>query len=136
VNGAGGVEGLLRAAGGEPGKQDGGQAAVDRLRTAHPSAIMIHTSAHASWLNQAEIFFSIIQKEMVSPNGFAGLDELSRTLLAFVDRYRHTARPFNRKFTASDLNDLLRRISEHETIRPAASQPATAASLHIIDDTV
>ena len=51
---------------------------------------------------------------MVSPNDFAGLDELSRTLLTFVDRYNQTARPFNWKFTASDLTDLLRRISEHE----------------------
>ena len=37
---------------------------------------------------------------------------LSETLLAFVDRYNQTARPFNWKFTASDLTDLLRRISE------------------------
>jgi transposase len=96
------------------GSDHRGQAAIDRLRTAHPNAIMIHTPVHASWLNQIEIFFSIIQKKVVSPNDFAGLDELSRTLLAFVDRYNRTAKPFNWKFTAADLTDLLHRISEHE----------------------
>ena len=102
------------------GSDHRGQAAIDRLAKAHPNAIMIHTPVHASWLNQIEIFFSIIQKKVVSPNDFAGLDELSRTLLAFVDRYNQTARPFNWKFTASDLTDLLRRISEHE--QPASEQ--------------
>ena len=96
------------------GSDHRGRAAIGRLRKAHPNAIMIHTPVHASWLNQIEIFFSIIQKKAVSPNDFADLDELSRTLLAFVDRYNQTARPFNWKFTATDLTDLLHRISEHE----------------------
>jgi hypothetical protein len=87
--------------------------AADRLRKAHPNAIMIHTPVHASWLNQAEIF-SIIQKRSSRPTTFASLDELSRTLLAFVNRYNATARPFNWKFTAADLADLFDRISARE----------------------
>ncbi|MGH3306008.1 MAG: hypothetical protein ACRDOK_30990, partial [Streptosporangiaceae bacterium] len=67
-----------------------------------------------SWLNQVEIFFSIIQKKVVSPNDFHSLEKLSETLLAFVQRYDQTAKPFNWKFTAADLKDLLRRISEHD----------------------
>ena len=55
------------------GSDHRGQAAIDRLARAHPNAIMIHTPVHASWLNQIEIFFSIIQKKVVSPNDFAGL---------------------------------------------------------------
>jgi hypothetical protein len=31
-----------------------------------------------------------------------------------VDRYNPTAKPFNWKYTAADLTDLLHRISEHE----------------------
>ena len=96
------------------GSDHRGQAAIDRLRRAHPNCIMIHTPVHAYWLNQSEIFFSILQRKVVTPNDFASLDELSRTLLAFVDRYNQTARPFNWKFTADDLSDLLRRLSEHE----------------------
>src|ERR1035441_3591529 len=91
-----------------------GKAAIERLRKAHPNAIMIHTPVHASWLNQVEIFFSVIQKKVVSPNDFPSLEKLSGTLLAFVDRYNQTARPFSWKYTADDLKDLLRRISEHE----------------------
>ncbi len=96
------------------GSDHRGKAAIDRLRKAHPNAIMIHTPVHASWLNQIEIFFSIIQKKVVSPNDFASTQQLSETLLAFADRYNQTATPFNWKFTAADLTDLLRRMSEHE----------------------
>jgi transposase len=108
------------------GSDHRGQAAISRLRAAHPNCIMIHTPVHASWLNQVEIFFSIIQKKVVSPNDFAGLDELSRTLLAFVDRYNQTARQFNWKFTASDLTGLLRRIGEHKQPAQPAALPQAA----------
>ena len=103
------------------GSDHRGQAAVSRLHDAWPNAIMIHTPVHASWLNQAEIFFSITQKKAISPNDFASLDELARTLLAFADRYNQTARPFNWKFTAADMARLLDRISarEHAARNPA-----------------
>ena len=103
------------------GSDHRGQAAACRLHDAWPNAIMIHTPVHASWLNQAEIFFSITQKKAISPNDFASLDELARTLLAFADRYNQTARPFNWKFTAADLARLLDRISarEHADRNPA-----------------
>lgn len=96
------------------GSDHRGKAAADRLRRAHPNAVMIHTPVHASWLNQVEIFFSVIQKKVVSPNNFPSLEKLSETLLAFVDRYNRTAEPFSWKYTADDLKDLLRRISEHK----------------------
>jgi transposase len=110
------------------GSDHRGQAAASRLAAAHPNAIMIHTPVHASWLNQIEIFFSIIQKKVVSPNDFASLDQLSETLLAFVDRYNRTAKPFNWKFTAADLADLLRRIGEHEQVTPAHQTGLTTAA--------
>jgi transposase len=110
------------------GSDHRGQAAVKRLAAAHPNAIMIHTPVHASWLNQIEIFFSIIQKKVVSPNDFASLDQLSETLLAFVDRYNQTAKPFNWKFTAADLADLLRRIGEHEQVTPTHQTGLTTAA--------
>jgi hypothetical protein len=100
------------------GSDHRGQAAIDRLARAHPNAIMIHTPVHASWLNQIEIFFSVIQKKVVTPNDFASLEELSATLLAFTGRYNQTARPFSWKFTAADLHDLMDRISRHEQQAP------------------
>jgi len=97
------------------GSDHRGQAAIDRLRKTHPNAVMIHTPVHASRLNQVpEIFFSIIQRKVISPNDFASLEQLSGTLLAFVNHYNRIAKPFNWKFTAADLTDLLHCISEHE----------------------
>jgi hypothetical protein len=96
------------------GSDHRGQAAATRIRDAHPNAVMIHTPVHASWLNQIEVVFSVIQKKVLTPNDFPGLGTLSHALLAFVNRYNRTARPFNWKYTASDLRELLSRISEHE----------------------
>jgi transposase len=96
------------------GSDHRGRKAAGRLRRAHPNAIMIHTPVHASWLNQIEIFFSVIQKKVISPNDFPSLEKLSETLLAFTDRYNQTAEPFSWKYTADDLRDLLHRIREHE----------------------
>src|ERR1700689_5946413 len=104
------------------GSDPRGEAAAGRLRNAYPNAIRIHTPVHASWLNQVEIVFSVIQKKVLTPNDFPGLGTLSHALHAFVHRYNRTARPFNWKFTADDLTALLRRISKHE--HPPASQPA------------
>jgi transposase len=100
------------------GSDHRGQAAVRRLHDAWPNAIMIHTPVRASWLNQAEIVFSITQKKAISPDDFASLEELASTLLAFVDRYNQSARPFNWKFTAADLARLLDRISVREDAAP------------------
>ena len=104
------------------GSDHRGQPAADRLRNAYPNAIMIHTPVHASWLNQVEIVFSVIQKKVLTPGDFPGLGTLSYALLAFMNRYNRTARPFNWKFTAGDLTALLRRISQRE--QPPASQQA------------
>ncbi len=75
-----------------------------------------------------EIFFSVIQKKVVTPNDFASLGQLSATLLGFVDRYNQTARPFSWKFTASDLHDLMDRISRHEQQDDPQNQPLPEAA--------
>jgi len=106
------------------GSDHRGQTAIKRLKDKYPSCIMIHTPVHASWLNQIEIFFSIIQKKVISPNNFANLTELASTLLAFVQRYNKTAKPFNWKFTSADLTRMLKRI-EIETPAPAAEPTTT-----------
>jgi transposase len=97
------------------GSDHRGKKAARRLRDAYPNAIMTHTPVHASWLNQAEIVFAIVQKKILSPNDFTSTAQLAAALLAFIDRYNQTAQPFNWKFTAADLAGLLQRISaRHE----------------------
>ena len=110
------------------GSDHRGKAATRRLAQAHPNAIMIHTPLHASWLNQIEIFFSVIQKKVVTPNDFGSLGGLSATLLGFVDRYNQTARPFSWKFTASDLHHLMDRISRHEQQDNPQDEPLPQAA--------
>ena len=89
------------------GSSHRGQAAIDRLAARYPNAVMVHTPVHASWLNQVEIFFSIVQRKVVSPNDFTDLDQVQYRLTAFEQRYNATARPFKWKFTPADLEDLL-----------------------------
>jgi transposase len=99
------------------GSSHRGQAAIDRMAKAWPTARMVHTPVHASWLNQCEIYFSVVQRKVVTPNDFYDLTDVENRLLAFQDLYSAAARPFNWKYTTNDLNDLLARIAAHE--RPA-----------------
>jgi transposase len=96
------------------GSSHRGKAACDRLAARFPNAVMVHTPVHASWLNQIEIFFSIVQRKVVTPNDFTSLDQVEDRLIAFERRYNETARPFRWEFTPADLKDLPARIERHE----------------------
>jgi hypothetical protein len=74
----------------------------------------VHLPVHASWLNQVEIFFSIVQRKVVKPQDFDDLNELADRLLAFQDRYNDTAEPFDWRFTRKSLDRLLERLATHE----------------------
>ena len=106
------------------GSSHRGQAAIDRLAKRFPNAVMVHTPVHASWLNQIEIYFSIVQRKVVTPNDFTSLDQVEDRLTAFEQRYNATARPFRWKFTPADLDDLLARIERHEQKEQNLQQPA------------
>ena len=106
------------------GSSHRGQAAIDRLAARFPNAVMVHTPVHASWLNQIEIYFSVIQRKVLTPNDFTSLDQVEDRLTAFEQRYNATARPFRWKFTPADLEDLLARIERHEQKEPNLQQPA------------
>jgi hypothetical protein len=93
-----------------------GKRSIDRLQGAWPNLTVVHTPIHASWLNQAEIYFSVVQRKVVSPNDFADLDTLKQHLLAFGRRYQQIAAPFEWKFTRHDLNTLLAKTG---TAQPA-----------------
>ena len=71
--------------------------------------LLVHTPVHASWLNQIEIYFSIVQRKVLTPNDFKSLSELEQ-LLAFQQRYQETASPFQWTFTRKDLATLLAKI--------------------------
>jgi hypothetical protein len=87
---------------------------------------MVHTPTHASWLNQAEIYFSVVQRKVVAPNDFTHLDQVRQRLADFEVRYNATARPFQWKFTPADLDDLLARIDQHQQHTTAPTIPQAA----------
>jgi len=98
-------------------------AAADRLSSAYPNAQMVHLPVHASWLNQVEVYFSVIQRKLLTPDDFEDLDELADQILAFEKHYNATASPFDWRFTRTDLNQLLTRIGRHDRHAP---HPAAA----------
>lgn len=102
------------------GSSHRGQASVDRMAKAWPTAKLVHLPIHASWLNQIEIYFSIIQRKVLAPNDFHDLDAVADRLIAFQDYWQATGTPFDWKFTRTDLNDLLVRIDTHEPLAAAA----------------
>jgi hypothetical protein len=71
-------------------------------------------------LNQCEIYFSVVQRKVVTPNDFYDLTDVENRLTAFQDLYNAAARPFNWKYTTKDLNALLARIAAHERKSPLA----------------
>ena len=102
------------------GSSHAGHISIERMRSAWPNATLVHLPIHASWLNQVEIFFSIVQRKVVKPANFADLNELEHRLLAFQDRYNATASPFHWRYTKIHLNDYLKRLASHDALSPAA----------------
>ena len=104
------------------GSSHRGQASIDRLQDRWHKLRLIHLPVHASWLNQVEIYFSVVQRKVVSPNDFHTLDEVETRLLDFQQYDGQIATPFECKFTKDDLNALLERIAAHEdaALTPAA----------------
>lgn len=89
------------------GSSHRGEPAARRLRDRHPNLVLVHLPTHASWLNQIEIFFSIVQRKVLTPNDFPGLAAVEARLLAFEALYNDTAVPFRWRFTRQHLEDRL-----------------------------
>src|SRR5260370_24597661 len=64
-----------------------GQASVRRLAVAWPDAALVHLPAHASWVNQIEIVFSVIQRNVITPADFNDSEPVAPRLRACHHRY-------------------------------------------------
>lgn len=91
-----------------------GPASVDRFRSQWPNTVLLHTPNHASWLNQVEIYFSVVQRKVLTPNDFLALNDIPQRLADFERYYEDVARPFQWKFTRKDLKELLDRLAKYE----------------------
>jgi len=95
------------------GSSHRGQTSIDRLKSWYHNAIQIHTPVHASWLNQIEIYFSVLQRKVLTPNYFESLEELKNNILGFQEEYEKVAKPFKWKFTRDDLKKVLAKVNDN-----------------------
>jgi DDE superfamily endonuclease len=103
------------------GSSHRGERAIARLQAAWPTLVLVHTPVHASWLNQIEIYFSIVQRKVLTPNDFASLGKVEERLLRFQEHYEAIAQPFEWRFTRYDLLALLNRLEDQEFALPLAA---------------
>jgi hypothetical protein len=89
------------------GSSHRGQAASQRLTRGYPNLIVVHTPVHASWLNQVEIYFSVIQRKVLTPNAFTNLAEVEVRLRLYEELSNQTPRPFAWQFTREKLTEFL-----------------------------
>jgi hypothetical protein len=106
------------------GSSHRGEAAAAEVAARHPTVILVHLPTHASWLNQIEIYFSILQRKVLTPNDFADLAAVEERLLAFAELYNDTAVPFDWRFTRADLDARLAELPS--AAAPAAPLPEAA----------
>jgi len=92
------------------GSSHRGPKSAARLKEKYTNLVLVHGPVHASWLNQIEIYFSILQRKALTPNDFPSLQALEERILNFQKYYEKIADPFEWKFTRKDLDRLMAKI--------------------------
>ena len=92
------------------GSSHRGQAACQRLQKKYSNLVLVHLPVHASWLNQVEIYFSVVQRKVLTPNDFSSLHAVAERLLEFQSYYEQIAKPFQWKFTRVELRELVAKL--------------------------
>ena len=85
-----------------------------RLRQVDARIVVVHTPVHASWLNQVEIYFSIIQRKVLTPNDFADLEALRLRLALYEELSNQNPTPFQWKFDRAKLTALFAKIEARQ----------------------
>ena len=119
------------------GSSHRGERAAEELRARHPRVVMVHTPVHASWLNQIELYFSIIQRKVLTPNDLYCLTDLIERLHAFGERYSALDKPFAWTFTRQELERRLHDPLLHLepiTLRPTAACYSSSLGLRLFPD--
>jgi hypothetical protein len=93
-----------------PGSRTGVRAQA-RLQAEGPRLVLVRTPVHASWLNQIEIYLSIVQRQVLTPNDFPNLTAVKHRPLRFHVHYEQVAAPFQWTFTRRDLAVLLAKLT-------------------------
>lgn len=102
------------------GSSHRGEISKQRLTQAFPNAILLHTPVHASWLNQVEIYFSLIQRKVLTPNDFTSLAEVEQRLRLYEELSNRSPRPFAWRFDRAKLREFLLRLEAKGVLTAAA----------------
>jgi len=102
------------------GSSHRGEPSVIRLQKRHPRLVLVHGPVHASWLNQIEIYLSIVQRKVLTPNDFDSLETVQKRLANFERHYESIAKPLQWTFTRRDLAKLLHKLDAKHTSEQAA----------------
>ena len=87
-----------------------------RLQGMYSNAVAVSLPVHSSWLNQIELYFSIVQRKVLTPMDVANEATLTSRVLDFQDYYLQTAKPFSWKFTTADLKKRLEALHNFMSI--------------------
>jgi hypothetical protein len=109
------------------GSSHRGEASVMRMSQAYANAILVHLPVHASWLNQVEVYFALLQKKVLTPNDSADLQELELRIRLYEELTNGQPKPFDWRFTKYDLFDLLQRLAKRGAAT-RATKPGPLAS--------
>lgn len=102
------------------GSSHRGQAACQRWQNKYSNLVLVHLPVHASWLNQVEIYFSVVDRKVLTPNDFPSLEAVAQRLLEFQSYYEQIAKPFDWKFTRVELQNLVAKLNAQSTSALAA----------------
>lgn len=109
------------------GSSHRGAKAARAVMERYPTVIVVHLPTHASWLNQVEIYFSIVQRKVLPPNDFANLAAVEARLLAFEHLYNDTAVPFDWRFRRATLEERLAHLTPLPLPAMSTATPALSA---------
>ena len=107
------------------GSSHQGAAGTARLQGRWPHLLVVHTPVQASWLNHIEIYFSIVQRRVLTPNDAVTLAALEDRLLRLQTHYEQVASPFEWKSTGADLGCFLAKLVARDMLT-AGTRPTPA----------
>lgn len=82
---------------------------VQAFLAEHPNVRLHFTPTYSSWLNQVEIWFARIERDVIARGVFTSVRDLARKLMRYIRAYSRVAKPFRWKY-----NDVRRRIHTKE----------------------
>ena len=86
--------------------------AVEEFLAQHPKVRFHFTPTYSSWLNQVELWFAKIQRDVISRGVFTSVADLARKLRKYIEAYAKSAKPFRWTYTDPQKRIRINEITE------------------------